>query len=185
MCCTLHCTFTVYFLSHTYESKGFWHFSLILETIQQWKSTVPVLYNIKYSFKGWQNNKNHAFPSKHCISNEKMCYCYTFYNENLTTYLYINFNKEVLLKNILAYCGYSPTSFFLLLSEHKHCNNAATNLNSKNAWSRMLASLWGSVGMETKEDEWSTGCIWAAGFHHVMALSLLARIFKLMNSLFL
>jgi hypothetical protein len=26
-------------------------------------STVPVLYSIMYSFKGWQNNKNHAFPS--------------------------------------------------------------------------------------------------------------------------
>jgi len=31
-----------------------------------------------------------------------------------------------LLKNILAYCGYSPTSrFFVLLSEHKHCDNAS------------------------------------------------------------
>jgi hypothetical protein len=36
------------------------------------------------------------------------------------TYLYITCNKKILLKNILAYCGYSPTSpFFLLLSEHK------------------------------------------------------------------
>jgi hypothetical protein len=49
-----------------------------------------------------------------------------------------------------AYCGYSPTApFFLLLSEHKHCDNAATNLNSENARSRMVASLRGSVGMET------------------------------------
>jgi len=59
-----------------------------------------------------------------------------------------------LLKNILAYCGYSLTSpFFLLLSEHKHCDNAATNLNSENARSRMVASLQGSVGTGTKEDE--------------------------------
>jgi hypothetical protein len=33
-------------------------------------STVPVLYSITYSFKGWQSNKNHAFPSKRCMSNE-------------------------------------------------------------------------------------------------------------------
>jgi hypothetical protein len=73
-----------------------------------------------------------------------------------------------LLKNILAYCGYSPTSpFFLLLSEQKHCNNPATNLNSQNARSRMVASLRGSVGMGTKEEESSTGRIWAAGFNHV------------------
>jgi hypothetical protein len=91
-----------------------------------------------------------------------------------------------LLKNILAYCGYSPTSpFFLLLSEHKHCDNAASNLNSKNARSRMVASLLGRGGMGTKEDESSTGRVWAAGFHHVTAPSCLARVLKLMNYLFL
>jgi len=47
-----------------------------------------------------------------------------------------------LLKNILACCGYSPTSpFFLLLSERKHWDNAATNSNSENARSRIRASL--------------------------------------------
>jgi len=51
-----------------------------------------------------------------------------------------------LLKNILAYCGYSPISpFFLLLSEHKHCNNTATNSNSENTRSRMVANLQGSM----------------------------------------
>jgi len=70
-----------------------------------------------------------------------------------------------LLKNILVYCGYSPTSpFFLLLSEHKHCDNLATNLNSKNTRSKMVASLRGSVGMGTKEDESSTDCIWLLDF---------------------
>jgi hypothetical protein len=44
-----------------------------------------------------------------------------------------------------------------LLSEHKHCDNAATNSNSENARSRMVASLRGSVGAGTKEDELSTG----------------------------
>jgi hypothetical protein len=62
--------------------------------------------------------------------------------------------------------------------------------------------LWGSVGTGTKEDESSTGRIWAAGFHHVRARSglgrvwaagfhhvtarsRLARVLKLVNRLFL
>jgi hypothetical protein len=89
------------------------------------------------------------------------------------------------LKNILAYCGYSPTSpFFFWLSEHKHCDNAATNSNSENARSRMVASLRGSVGTGTKEDESSNGRIWAAWLHCVTARSRLARVFELMNRLF-
>jgi hypothetical protein len=44
--------------------------------------------------------------------------------------------------------------------------------------------LWGSVGMGTKEDESSTGSVWAAGFHHGMARSHLAHVLKLMNHLF-
>ena len=66
---------------------------------EQWKNTVPVLYSIRYSFKGWQKNKNHAFPSKRCISNEKTCHCYTFYNENhmyVRTYLDITCNRKIL-----------------------------------------------------------------------------------------
>ena len=87
-----------------------------------------------------------------------------------------------MLQNILAYCGYSPTApSFLLLSEHKHYVNAATNTNSENARSRMLASLPGRVGTGTKEDESSTGRVWAAGFHHVAVCSRLARVFRLMN----
>jgi len=49
----------------------------------------------------------------------------------------------------------------------------------------MVASLWGSVGMGTKEDESSTEHVWAAGFHHVMARSRSVRILQLMNRLFL
>jgi len=90
-----------------------------------------------------------------------------------------------LLKNILAFCGYSPTfPFFLLLSEHKHCNNAATNSNIESARSRMVASLRGSVGIRTKEDESSTGHVWTAGFHHVPAHSHLVHSLKLTNNLF-
>jgi hypothetical protein len=36
-----------------------------------------------------------------------------------------------------------------------------------------------------KEDESSTGRVWAAGFHHIMAGSGLARVLKIMNRLFL
>ena len=81
---------------------------------------------------------------------------------------------------------YSLTSPFLfLLSEHKNYDNAATDSNSENARSRMVASLRGSVGTGTKEDESSTGRVWAAGFHHVTAPSRLARVLKLTNHLFL
>ena len=72
-----------------------------------------------------------------------------------------------------------------MLSEHKQCDNVATNWNSKNARSRMLASLRGSVGAGTKEDESSTGRVWAAGFHHVTARSRLPRVLIFMNRLFL
>jgi hypothetical protein len=39
--------------------------------------------------------------------------------------------------------------------------------------------LLGSVSTEAKEAESSTGHIWAAGFHHVMARSRLSRVLKL------
>jgi len=68
--------------------------------------------------------------------------------------------KFYLLKNIVTYCRYSPTfPFFFVLSEHKHCDNVAANSNSENVRSRMVASVWGSVGTGTKEDESSTGRI--------------------------
>jgi hypothetical protein len=49
----------------------------------------------------------------------------------------------------------------------------------------MLASVWGSVGMGTKEDDSSTLRVRASGFHHVTAHSHLACVLKLMNLLFL
>ena len=82
--------------------------------------------------------------------------------------------------------GISPTSqFFLLLSEHKHCDNAATNSKSENDRSRMVANLQGIVGTGKKEDESSTGRVWVAGFHHVRVRSRLARVLKLTKPLFL
>jgi len=73
------------------------------------------------------------------------------------------------------------------LFEHKNCNNAATTIIRT---ARTLEAKWWQVCEEAwvrgkKEDESSTGRVWAAGFHHVMALSLLARVFKLMNRSFL
>jgi hypothetical protein len=55
---------------------------------------------------------------------------------------------------------------------------------------RMLEAEWRqvlrrSVTTGAKEDESSTGRVWAAGFHHVTARSRLARVLKLMNSLFI
>jgi len=70
-------------------------------------------------------------------------------------------------------------------SEHKHCDNTATNANSENARRRIVASLWDSVGMGTKGDESSTGHIWAAGFRHVMVRSRFARVLNLTNCSFL
>jgi hypothetical protein len=42
-------------------------------------------------------------------------------------------------------------------------------------WKKFLC---GNVVTGAKEDESSTGCIWAAGFHHVMACSRLAHRFE-------
>jgi hypothetical protein len=55
---------------------------------------------------------------------------------------------------------------------------------------RTLEAEWrqilrGSVGTRAKEDESSTGRIWAVGFHHVTARSRLAGVLKRMNCLFL
>ena len=110
-----------------------------------------------------------------------------FAMKTIRTYRYITYNKKILCQqNILAYCGYSPTSpFFLLLSEHKHYDNAATNSNSENAKSRMVTSLWERVGTGIKDDESNTGRVWAAGFHHVTACSGLARVLKIIIRLFL
>jgi hypothetical protein len=41
------------------------------------------------------------------------------------------------------------------------------------------------VSTGEKKDESSTGRVLAAGFHHVMARSHLARVFQLINRLFL
>jgi hypothetical protein len=45
--------------------------------------------------------------------------------------------------------------------------------------------LRGSVSTGEKEDESSTGRVWAAVYYHITARSLLARVLKLMKYLFL
>jgi hypothetical protein len=55
---------------------------------------------------------------------------------------------------------------------------------------RTLEAEWrqvlrGSVSTGAKEDESRPGRVWAAGFHHFVARSRLARVLKLMNRLFL
>ena len=102
-------------------------------------STCTVQYHVQC--QGMTEQYKSCFPSKRCICNEKTCYCHTFYDENHTYVPVIR--KFYLLKSILAYCGYSPTSpVFFWFSGHKHCDNAATNFNSGNARSRMVTSLW-------------------------------------------
>jgi hypothetical protein len=49
-------------------------------------------------------------------------------------------------------------------------------------WKQVLR---GNVSTGAKEDESSTGRVWAAGFHHVRACSRLARVLKLTKPLFL
>jgi len=56
------------------------------------------------------------FPSKRCISNEKTCYCYTFYNENhMHVHLYITCNKKILFVKKYLSLLWVFTDFSILL----------------------------------------------------------------------
>jgi len=100
-----------------------------------------------YSFMWWQNNINHVFPSKRCISNEKNVVLLHFYDENHTTYQYINCNKKILFvkKNILAYCRHSSTSPFSCC--FLNTNTAITRQLLRTA--RILEAEWWQVCGET------------------------------------
>ena len=52
--------------------------------------------------------------------------------------------------------GIHRLPILLVISEHKHCDDAATNSNRKKARSRIVACLRGSAGTVTKEDESNT-----------------------------
>ena len=69
-------------------------------------------------------------------------------------YLYITYNKKILyvkkyLSLLWVFTDFSilPVAFWT----QTHCNNMATNSNSENARSRMMASLRESVGTGKKE----------------------------------
>ena len=74
-----------------------------------------------------------------------------------------------------------------VLPEHKHCDNAASTVIRT---ARTLEAEWRQVCGEAwvrgkKEDESSTGRVWAAVFHRVTARSRSARVLKIMNRLYL
>jgi hypothetical protein len=131
---------------------------------------------------------NHAFPSKRCISNGKKRVIVTrFTTKIIRAYLYITCNKKILyVKNVSAYCGYSPTSpsscCFL------NTNTVITRQLIRKA--RTLEAEWWKVCGEA----WVRGqrkmsqvlsAFGSAGFHHVSARSRLERVLRLMNRLFL
>jgi len=168
----------------TYESKGFLRFSLILkrrfsnEKIQYLYCAVKCTVS-----RDDRTIKIMLFHQSAAQAMKKHVIVTLFVTKIIRTYLYITCNKKILfLKKYFSHLWvFTDFSILLLLSEHKHCDNAATNSNSENARSRMVASLWGSVRTGTKEGESSIGRVWAAGFHNVTARSHLARVFKLMN----
>jgi len=87
-----------------------------------------------------------------------------------------------------------PASLLLRFGAIIAVNNGFLNTNTAITrqlmrTSRTLEAEWrqvmrGSVGTGTKEDESSTGRVWAAGFYHVKARSRMARVLNLMNHLF-
>jgi hypothetical protein len=85
--------------------------------------------------------------------------------------------------------GIEPTTFRFVAqcNKHKLINKSFRNTNTAISrqlmrTARTLEAQWRqvlreSVGTGLNEDESGTGHVWAAGFHHVMARSRLARVF--------
>ena len=118
-----------------------------------------------HSFKGWQNNKIHAFPSKRCISNKNHVFCSGNLSHKIPPPHFnhiLNFHFLTNGKDITASLRLrSNTTITTLtlwghyygkwgLSEHQHCNNTITNVNSRNARSRMKTSSAGKYGCSDK-----------------------------------
>ena len=79
-----------------------------------------------YSFKGRQNNKNHAFPSKRCISNKKRVNVTHFTMKIIVRACLLPvIRKSYFLKNILAYC-------------HRLLRSSCCFLNTNTAMTRQL-----------------------------------------------
>ena len=177
----LQCTFS---LCRTYESKGSWHFSLILKRYLSNKKIQYLYCTVSCTVsRNDRTIKSTLFHQSAAWTMKKSVTVTHFTIKIIHTYLYITCTKKILFvkKYLSLLWVFTDFSILLLAFCFKHCDNMATNWNSKNARSSMVASLQGSMGTGTKGDEWSTGCIRAAGFHRVMACSRLARIIKLMN----
>jgi hypothetical protein len=146
-------------------------------------STCTIQYRVQ--FQGMTKWLKSCFSIKALHKQWKNVLFLIFTMKIIRTYLYINCNKKISFVKKYLTLLWVFTDFFLLLSEHKHSDNAATNSNRENARTRMVASLRRNVGTGTKEDESSIGRIWAAGFHHFTVRSRLARVLKPINCLFL
>jgi len=68
-----------------------------------------------YSFKGSQNNKNHAFPSSRCKSNEKCAIFTHFTMKIIHMYVYITCNMKILFVKKYLSLLWVFTNFSILL----------------------------------------------------------------------
>jgi hypothetical protein len=111
------------------------------------KITVHVLYSIMYRFKGWQNNRNHAFPSKRCLSNEKSVIVTHFTMKIIRTHLYIACKKKILFVKKHLNLLWVFIDFCILL-------NTNTAVTQQLIWTtRMLEAEWWQICGE----EWVRG----------------------------
>jgi hypothetical protein len=63
-------------------------------------------------------------------------------------------------------------------------HNASNSPTNENARRGIGSHSAGKFGYGVKEDESNIGGVWAAGFHHVTARSILTRVLKLIKSFF-
>jgi len=105
-----------------------------------------------YSFKGWQKNKNHAFPSKCCTSNEKKVLLLHILQRKsyILTYLYITCNKKILFIKKYFSLLWIFTDFSILLFWFLNINTAITRQLIRKA--RTLEAEWWQV--------WGEAWVW-------------------------
>jgi hypothetical protein len=157
-----------------------------------------------YSFKGWQNNKNHAFPLKCYISNKNHVFrsCHTTWQSSHTILFFISITSRIFTfslmertSRLLLRFEALPASLLLRFEAIITVNKGFMNRNT--AITRQLirtartpeAECWQVCGEAwvrgLKKKRQVLGAFWAAGFHHVTAHSRLALVLKLMYCLFL
>ena len=96
-----------------------------------------------YSFKGWQNNKNQAFPSKRCTSNEKHVIVIHFTMKIIRTCLYIICNTTILFVKKYFSLLWVFSYFFILHFCFLNTNTAITRQLIRTA--RTLEAEWWQV----------------------------------------